>query len=72
MSKGLIPQEKKIFSIYIANETDRSYSSILFGGSDEGGFQKPEEATEFVVNNNADDYSVPLLSYQIGDKESVS
>lgn len=55
-----------MFSIYIANDTDLSYSSILFGGQDESAFLEPKKAVEFEVNNNANDYSVPLTSYQIG------
>ena len=70
MRQGL---SKKMFSIFIANETDRSqYSSILFGGSQDSGFQIPETATEFEIYNNQDDYSAHLVQYAIGDKAPVS
>lgn len=58
-----------MFSIYIANATDASYSAIQFGGYDSNAFKDPDAAIEFHVNNNADDYAVPLSSYKIGTEE---
>jgi len=34
----MIAQEDKMFSIYISDDDDKSWSSILFGGSDDSGF----------------------------------
>lgn len=41
----------------------------MFGGSDDDAFLEPEKAIEFVVNNNLDDYSLPINSWQVGTGE---
>ena len=47
VSEGMIAPDKKMFSIYIANDTDKSYSSIQFGGFDEKAFADYSTATKF-------------------------
>lgn len=52
VAQGLIDANKKMFSMYIADKDDLSWSSIQFGGFDESGFKDYNSAIKFKVNNN--------------------
>ena len=46
IANKMIEEDNKQFSIYIAEDSDASYSSILFGGHDEEGFNDPKNTIE--------------------------
>ena len=52
VAQGLMAPDKKMFSIYITDKDDLSWSSIQFGGFDENGFKDYKSAIKFQANNN--------------------
>lgn len=63
----VLPEENKMFSIYLKQDGDKSDSSILFGGLDEGGFLDHTNTTKIQADEN---YSFPINSFAIGDTYS--
>jgi hypothetical protein len=61
----VINKENKTFSIYIAEEGDKSQSSILFGGHDEEGFLNPNETITMQADSN---YAVSMTNFTIGSE----
>lgn len=64
IANKMIEEDNKQFSIYIAEDSDASYSSILFGGHDEEGFNDPKNTIELQTDEN---YAISVKKFQFGD-----
>ena len=63
VEKKMLPAENKMFSVYLHQDGDKSSSSILFGGLDEGAFLDHTNTTKIQADK---DYSFPINSFGIG------